>query len=164
MEEQDSWGDVRPEAIFPDLEDEGARWPLYSDDTNWLEAMSDRMAKELEGKPSEEQQCLRQAYAHGGIPVSLDKAVVHQSKAEKLGAMVDGERGLLKGPTVRALSGLSPGFWLLRQELVPRKALQVFMGREVHTMQFRRLLFGIFDYLWKVFRDGDMVTRRQSWM
>ena len=37
---------------------------------------------------------------------------------------------------------------------MPRKALQVFLGREVHSLQFRRPLFGIFDYLWKEVGDG----------
>ena len=150
--------EIRRDTIFPDLEDEDALWSLYLDDTSLLEVMSARVAKELEGKPSEEQKRLRQAYAHWGIPVSMDKAVERQAKAEKLGAVIDGERGLLKGATVRALGGLSLGFWLLRQDAVPRKALQVFVGREVHTMQFRRPLFGTFDYLWKVISDGGALA------
>jgi hypothetical protein len=81
--------------------------------------------------------------------VSKEKALVRNEAAEKLGAVVDGEKGILKGSTKRALENLSLGFWLLRQERVPRKALQVFLGKEVHTMQFRRPLFGVFDYLWK---------------
>ena len=89
--------EIRRDALFPDMEEEDALWSLYLDDTNLLEVMSERVAKELEGKPSEEQLRLRRAYSHWGIPFSLDKAVVRQQKAEKLGAVVDGERGLLKG-------------------------------------------------------------------
>eukprot|EP00438_Fugacium_kawagutii_P019894 Skav227771 [mRNA] locus=scaffold1237:40424:41934:+ [translate_table: standard] len=51
------------------------------------------------------------------------------------------------------------GFWLLRQEGVPRKALQVFLGREVRTMQFRRQTFSIFDYLWKDIGEGEPILR-----
>lgn len=76
-------------------------------------------------------------------------------KAEKLGAVIDGEKGTLKGSTKPALESLSLGFWLLRQEAVPRKALQIFLGKEVHTMQFRRPLFGIFDYVWKDVAQGS---------
>jgi hypothetical protein len=47
--------------------------------------------------------------------------------------------------------------WILRQEFVPRKALQVLLGREVHTMQFRRPVFGVFDYLWKEISDGAVM-------
>ena len=72
--------------------------------------------------------------------------------------VVDGDRGLSKGSTMRALGGLSLGFWLLRQDLVPRKALQVLLGREVHTMQFQRPLFGSFDYLWRDVSDGGAMT------
>eukprot|EP00438_Fugacium_kawagutii_P006902 Skav221026 [mRNA] locus=scaffold576:100629:103533:- [translate_table: standard] len=54
----------------------------------------------------------------------------------------------------RALDTMGLVFWMLRQDQVPRKALQVFLGREVHTLQFRRPLFGVFDYLWKAVADG----------
>lgn len=101
-----------------------------------MEPMSARVADDLKGKPSEEQQRLGQAYQHWGIPVNLEKGVVRGSKAEKLGAVIDGDRGVLKGSTKRALDSISLSVWLLRQERIPRKALQVFLGREVHTMQF----------------------------
>eukprot|EP00435_Cladocopium_sp_Y103_P012625 s3996_g3.t1 len=120
--------------------------------------MSARVAKDLEGVPSEEQLRLRRAYQHWGVPVSLEKALVRAPKGEKLGGVVDGDKGHLKGSTRRALEGLSLGFWMLRQDSIPRKALQVFLGREVHTLQFRRPLFSTFDYLWKdVAAGGPLV-------
>ena len=88
--------------------------------------------------------------------MSKEKALVRNEAAEKLGAVVDGEKGVLKGSTKRALENISLGFWLLRQERVPRKALHVFLGKEVHTMQFRRRpLFGVFDCLWKDVAQGS---------
>ena len=39
---------------------------------------------------------------------------------------------------------VSRAFGCWGQPQVPRKALQVFLGREVHSLQFRRPLFGIF--------------------
>ena len=75
-------------------------------------------------------------------------------QAEKLGAIIDGDEGMLKGSTKRALESLSLGTWILGQERVARKALQVFCGKEVHTMQFRRPVFGVFDYIWKSIGDG----------
>ena len=71
--------------------------------------------------------------------------------------MVDGDSGTIKGSTKRALDSLSLGFWLLRQEKAPRKGLQVFLGREVHTLQLRRPLFGVFDYVWKDIADGEVL-------
>lgn len=137
--------EIRRDSIFPDLELEEVMWSLYIDDVNIMEVMDGKIAKEMEGKSSEEQERLRLAYQHWGIPIRKEKALIRASKAEKLGAVVDGDRGDLRCSTKRALDSLSLGFWLLRQTQVPRKALQVFLGREVHSLQFRRPLFGIFD-------------------
>eukprot|EP00435_Cladocopium_sp_Y103_P035992 s493_g9.t1 len=149
--------EVRRDAIFPDLGLAESLWSLYLDDTSLLELMEKKVAESLQDKPSEEQLRLRKAYEHWGIPVSEGKALVRATTGEKLGAVLDGDKGLLKGATRRALETLSLGFWLMRQELVPRKALQVFLGREVHTMQFRRPLFGTFDYLWKEVSEGEVM-------
>eukprot|EP00435_Cladocopium_sp_Y103_P061594 s1327_g23.t1 len=149
--------EIRRDAIFPDLGLADSLWSLYLDDTSLLELMEKKVAESLAGKPSEEQLRLRRAYEHWGIPVSEGKALVRATTGEKLGAVLDGDKGLLKGATRRALETLSLGFWILRQETVPRKSLQVFLGREVHTMQFRRPLFGVFDYLWKEISAGEVM-------
>eukprot|EP00435_Cladocopium_sp_Y103_P048232 s510_g14.t1 len=153
--------EIRRDAIFPDLGLGEQAWSLYLDDTNLVEMMDRKVAETLQQKPSAEQERLRMAYQHWGIPVSKDKSLVRAEKGEKLGAVLDGDRGLLKAATRRALETLSLGFWILRQQEVPRKALQIFMGREVHTMQFRRPLFGVFDYLWKDIGDGGAMINLQ---
>ena len=52
--------EVRKDMIFPILEVEGsAVWSLYLDDTNILELISKKVAKSLEGRPSDEQLRLR---------------------------------------------------------------------------------------------------------
>ena len=153
--------EIRRDSVFPDLEVEEKMWSLYLDDTNLMEVMETRVAKDLEGKPSEEQERLRKAYGHWGIPVNVDKALVRAQQAEKLGAVVNGELGQLRGAMKRALDSIGLGFWILRQEEVPRKSLQVFLGREVHTMQFRRPLFSVFDYIWKDVSDGGPLVRLQ---
>ena len=149
--------EIRRDSLFPDLEVEGQLWSLYLDDTNLLEILEKKVAAELEGKAPEEQERLRRAYHHWGIPVCPNKSLLRASKGEKLGAVLDGDKGLLKGATRRALESISLGLWILRQEFVPRKALQVLLGREVHTMQFRRPIFGVFDYLWKEISDGAVM-------
>eukprot|EP00438_Fugacium_kawagutii_P035840 Skav200292 [mRNA] locus=scaffold2127:400532:404444:+ [translate_table: standard] len=146
--------EIRRDAEFPDLSEEDAIWSLYLDDTSLIEQMDKRLAEELEGKESEEQLRLRKAYAHWGIPVSFGKALVRSKTGEKLGAVIHGELGHLRAATKRALETMGLGFWLLRQEEVSRKSLQVFVGREVHTMQFRRPTFSLFDYIWKDISDG----------
>ena len=49
------------------------RWSLYLDDTSILEVLHAKVAEELSGKPSEEQERLRAAYSHWGIPYSPEK-------------------------------------------------------------------------------------------
>ena len=77
--------EIRRDAEFPDLELERSMWSLYLDDTTLVEILDKRVAKELEGKPSAEQERLRRAYQHWGIPVSKEKALVRNEAAEKLG-------------------------------------------------------------------------------
>ena len=93
--------------------------------------------------------------AEDGGPV-LEREELAESPQSRE-AVVDGDRGTLQGSMKRALDSLSLSFWLLRQEKVPRKGLQVFLGREVHTLQFRRPLFGVFDYLWKDISEGEVM-------
>ena len=126
--------EIRRDSLFPDLEVEDRLWSLYLDDTNLLEVLEEKVAKDMEGKTSAEQDQLRKAYQHWGIPVCPNKSLVRAAKGEKLGAVLDGDRGILKGATRRALDSISLGMWILRQEFVPRKSLQVLLGREVHTM------------------------------
>eukprot|EP00438_Fugacium_kawagutii_P031803 Skav203274 [mRNA] locus=scaffold324:47756:49783:+ [translate_table: standard] len=151
--------EIRRNAVFPDLADGDGLWSLYLDDASLIEMMDKKVSEELEGKPSEEQERLRKAYAHWGIPVSLPKALVRARSGEKLGAVLNGDLGQLRAASRRALETMGLGFWLFRQEGVPRKALQVFLGREVHTMQFRRQTFSIFDYLWKDIGEGEPILR-----
>eukprot|EP00438_Fugacium_kawagutii_P004408 Skav228593 [mRNA] locus=scaffold1161:70199:75552:+ [translate_table: standard] len=151
--------EIRRDSEFPDMEVEESLWSLYLDDMSLVEVMDRRVAKELSGKPPEEQQRLRAAYTQWGIPYNLEKAKERAAKAEKLGAILDGDAGLLKSSMKRAIDSISLGFWLLRQEKVPRKALQVFLGKETHTIQFRRPLFAIFDYLWKDIGGGESMIK-----
>ena len=68
--------EIKRDAEFPELEtDGGAGWSLYLDDTSILEIFSERVAKEMDGKSPAEQDRLRRAYTHWGIPYSVDKAL-----------------------------------------------------------------------------------------
>jgi len=152
--------EVRKDMIFPILEVEGsAIWSLYLDDTNILELISKKVAKSLEGRPSDEQLRLRAAYTHWGIPFSADKAATRAKEAEKLGSVIDGERGLLRAATRRAIESVALGSWMIQKEYPPRKVVQVFAGKEVHTLQFRRPLFSIFSQIWKTIGSEGYVAR-----
>jgi len=47
----------------------------------------------------------------------------------------------------------------MRLEFPSRKSLQVYAGKEVHTLQFRRPLFSVFDWLWKAIGEGEGTCR-----
>ena len=152
--------EIRKDAIFPRLgEDGSAGWSLYLDDTSILELLEKRVADELKGKTSAEQERMRAAYSHWGIPYSPEKALVRSEKAEKLGAVIDGDRGLLRAASRRAVESLALSAWLLRLEYPTRKSLQVYAGKEVHTLQFRRPLFSVFDWIWKAIGEGELTCR-----
>lgn len=117
------------------------------------------MAKELEGKSPEEQDRLRRAYTHWGIPYSVDKALTRARSAEKLGAVIDGDAGQLRGSTRRAVEGISLGVQLCSREYPVKKLAQVYAGKQVHTLQFRRPLFCIVDKLWKGIGESERTVK-----
>ena len=152
--------EIRKDAVFPDIgSDEGAAWSLYIDDTTLMEMMEASVAKSVEGKPSQEQERLRKAYAHWGIPFSKEKALERSAMAEKLGAVLDGEKGQLRAATRRALENLSLSSWIMEKEMVAKKGLQVWAGKEVHTLQFRRPLFSVLDEVWKKIAEDGLHCR-----
>ena len=108
------------------------------------------MAASLQGKPQREQEQMRLAYQFWGIPFYAKKAIEEAEVAERLGAFLDGNRGRVGVTVQRLLDNMSLGLWLFQQGQVSRKALQVFMGKEVHTLQFRRPLFSAYDHVWKL--------------
>ncbi len=154
--------EIRKDTIFPELEPDGnAAWSLYLDDTAVLEILSEKIAKEVEGKPGAEQTQLRQAYTHWGIPFSKDKALTRAKEAEKLGSVIKGDLGHLRVATRRSLDSIAMAAWLFEKEFAPKKALQVYAGKEVHTLQFRRPLFCIFDWLWKEIGSQSNMVRME---
>ena len=155
--------EIRKDAVFPPLDcDGGAAWSLYLDDMTVIELLEEKTAKSLEGLPPEEQKRLRDAYSHWGIPVSKDKALERVQKAEKLGAVIDGEKGLLRCSTKRSVDSLSLTAAIMRYEFPPKKAVQVLAGREVHSLQFRRPMFSILSDVWKEIGKDRPVCRMGS--
>ena len=142
--------EIRKDEVFPVLECDGdAAWSLYLDDVTILELLEEKAAKSVEGLPADEQKRPRAAYSHWGIPVSKEKALERVRSAEKLGAVLDGERGLLRCSTKRSMETLSLGASLMRREFPLKKSVQVYAGKEVHSLQFRRPMFSILAELWK---------------
>jgi len=134
--------EIRKDAVFPSL-DEAPAWTIYLDDTTILEKVAREVARTLEGKAPEEQTRLRKAYEWWGIPTNEGKALERCRQAERLGAVIDGERGLLRVSTKRSLDLMSLGAWLRTQPALPRTGLQIYAGKAVHVLQFRRCLFSV---------------------
>ena len=134
--------EIRKDAVFPSLEDVPA-WTIYLDDTTIIEKVSKTIAQELQGKPAEEQEKLRRVYEWWGIPTNASKALERVRTAERLGAILDGENGLLRVSTKRALDLMGLGAWLRGQGIFPTTALQIYAGKAVHILQFRRCLFSV---------------------
>eukprot|EP00435_Cladocopium_sp_Y103_P065245 s1365_g27.t1 len=131
----------------------------YLDDTTILERVEKGLTAELEGTPAQEQQQLRLAYEWWGIPTNANKSLQRASDAERLGALIDGKSGTLRTRSKRSLDLFWLGSWIRSQEVVPRKALQVYAGKAVHILQFRRCLFSIMDVIFvAIARSGEMVT------
>ena len=142
--------ELRKDRAWPDLGEACPVWALYLDDSTILRKVEENVAVSLQGKPQKEQERMRLAYQFWGIPFNAKKAIEEASTAERLGAFLDGDRGRVGVTVQRLLDNMSLGLWLFQQGRVSRKALQVFVGKEVHTLQFRRPLFSVYDHVWKL--------------
>ena len=116
--------EIRKDEVFPALEvDGGAAWSLYLDDMTIIELLEEKAAKSVEGLPTAEQLRLR--------------------------AVLDGEKGLLRCSKKRSMDSLSLSASLMRREYPSKKAVQVYAGKEVHGLQFRRPLFSTLSEIWR---------------
>eukprot|EP00438_Fugacium_kawagutii_P016600 Skav236386 [mRNA] locus=scaffold29:74303:80602:- [translate_table: standard] len=142
--------EIRKGREWPVLEEEAPAWSLYLDDSTFLRKVEAKVQATISGLPSQEQEALRRAYQFWGVPYNSAKALEECESAERLGAYLDGQSGRIGVTVKRLLEGLSLGFWVLSQGQVSRKALQVFTGKEVHCLQFRRPLFSVYDEVWRL--------------
>ena len=141
--------EIRRDAVFPEMPEDSMVWSVYLDDTTFLEKVSRKAYEHLKGKAPEEQEMLRGAYRHWGIPTNPDKALERCTTVERLGARIDGKAGVLAGSTTRVLQLMGLGSFLRSQERLSRKQLQIYCGKAVHLIQFRRCLFSYFSEIWK---------------
>ena len=136
--------EITKDSVFPDLE-EAPVWTIYLDDTTIIEPVAKKVMEEIKGKPAEEQESLRRAYEWWGIPTNAGKALARVEKTERLGAVLDGNAGVLRGSTKRMIDLISLGTWLRSRTTVPTKALQIYAGKAVHLLQFRRCLLSVME-------------------
>ena len=82
------------------------------------------------------------------IPWSVDKALERVVGAERLGVWFDERVGPLGVTTARLIHDGSLGLFLLGRTSVTRLSLQIFGGREAHSLQPRRCLFSYCSEFW----------------
>ena len=147
--------EIHRERPMPERETKlsSAFWNLYVDDLTIMEILNEEMMLELQsgssGKMSELQDRMQKVYDRLGVPYSTDKSTCREERCEKLGALVDGAKGVLGITSVRALDFLSLCLFLLGQEKVPTKWMQIVLGKFVHLVQFRRPLFTFVKHGWR---------------
>lgn len=128
-------------------------WTIYLDDTTVIEKVADESADEVAAEVAqqlpEEQEKMRRVCAWWGIPINKGKALERVKATERLGAVLDGEKGILRASTKRSLDLIGLGAWVRSARRVPRKALQIYAGKAVHILQFRRPLHSVMDALFK---------------
>jgi len=138
---------------FPEL-NEHAGWSIYLDDTTIVEQVAAHVVESLKDKPQPEQEKLKRAYEWWGIPTNSKKQLVRESRAERLGAVLDGKQGILRGSTKRCLEVMSLGAYIREHVEVDRKVLQIYSGKMVHLFQFRRCLFAGMEVIFTAIAQG----------
>ena len=99
--------------------------------------------------PGPRQEAARAAYAAGAWPWAEDTCAERELLSERLGRLVDGRAGRLGSRSARTLASISLFCYLVAAPVVPKQWLQIFAGREVHTLEMRRPLFAGYSRLWR---------------
>lgn len=133
-----------------------AFWNLYIDDLTVMEMIQDKC---LEGgcTKSSLQQAMQEVYEGRNVPFSGEKSETRLEVSEKLGALVDGRRGVLTVTTKKQLEFVSLTLFLMGQPRFITKSAQILLGKFVHMMQFRRQVFSGITCTWDrlKFHPGD---------
>ena len=124
-------------------------WNLYIDDLSILEVMQESAFETFssDSQVSPLQAQMREIYRRCKVPYSESKSESRVLASEKLGAPVSGRCGILGVSQGRCLELISLGMFLMGLDRVPTKWIQIFLGKYVHVMQFRRPLFGLVERL-----------------
>lgn len=142
-------------------------WNLYVDDLTILEVVSEKwLDHHNEGGLGEShlKSSMEAAYRELGVPYSREKASSRELRCEKLGALLDGKRGRLGITTARSLDFISLCIFIMGEEKVPTKWRQIFLGKFVHLVQFRRPIFSMVLHSWERvahFNSGGPLTGKE---
>ena len=135
-----------PEAL---TREDSSFWNLYLDDLTVIEALGEAAVKDRDCPKSLLQEKMEQRYRDLGVPFSEEKTSSREVVCEKLGALIDGQRGRLGVTDKRILELFSLVLFLVGREKIPTKWMQILLGKFVHVVQFRRPLFSLIEHSWK---------------
>ena len=116
-------------------------WSVYLDDLTFMKVVRGLCWDTVVAGASDLQIAFRATLKSWNIPWSAEKAIEGGLEAERLGVWFDGAVGRLGVTTARLIHDASLGLFLLGQPVVTQLSLQIFGGREVHSLQSRRCLF-----------------------
>ena len=145
--------------VLEDSQEKGCPWfHVYLDNffsgERLVEGACDGEAKGL-------QELAEEAWNAAGVLSAEKKKVVNSEEAQELGALFSGRSRSLGVSGLRMVKLLQTTFLLLSKHTVPRKWLQVAVGRWVHVLQFRRAGMAGLHWIWK-WISGKRLTMRQQ--
>eukprot|EP00438_Fugacium_kawagutii_P011728 Skav222902 [mRNA] locus=scaffold1489:76567:81134:+ [translate_table: standard] len=88
-------------------------------------------------------------WERAGIVCSKEKSVKDVSEAVELGAYVSGKSRWIGASPERIIKLVKTTWWLITRIVIPKKLLQVVMGRWIFILQFRRPGMSHFQKVWE---------------
>ena len=125
-------------------------WHVYLDNFACGEKVREGQTKR--GRELQEQ--VESLWSAAGIISSQSKAVTGEPSATELGAFIGGAGHWIGAGPERSLKLAKATLFLLAKRHLPKKMLQILMGRWVFAMQFRRPFMSHFEQVWRAFGDS----------
>ena len=108
----------------------------YLDDFDAPEIVHTADIASLQGTVSELQRRQRAAYDVNGVAISLKKSQSRETKVVRMGAEIDGVKGLLSAPLTKRREVIGFALWLFGQRLPLAKGALMVLGRMVRCFEF----------------------------
>ena len=121
-------------------------WHVYLDNY----ASGEKIKKDASPLGGKMQKKVATAWRKAGILTAEEKNLKDGKEATELGAYIGGEGQWLGASTERVFRTCKATCWVLRQQYLGRKTLQMLMGRWTFCMQFRRPFMSHFQATWEV--------------
>ena len=139
----------RDRAVPQDSQHQVAHWiQYYLDDFDAPEIVHTADIASLQGTVSELQRRQRAAYDVNGVAISLKKSQSRETKVVRMGAEIDGVKGLLSAPLTKRREVIGFALWLFGQRLPLAKGALMVLGRMVRCFEFRRPLMSALRDCW----------------